>query len=213
MKRLNNKGVTLIEILVGMAIGSIVLLAAFTIFNYTSSSYSSTSKKITAQEEAEYASNFIYELLVESTDVRVTHATVGSGLGSARCKVLVVTSNEYKVDDSTGKNTAYRKYNFVVFNEDTNKLYFTSGLSNEEYSTAIVENYTNSINDDTKLLAEHVSAFDAEAGNVLEGESVNYSLSVSDGSSNFSVSNDVYSRNTEVKEATEEPTEEPTTEP
>ena len=184
MKKLDNKGISLIEILVGMAIGSVVLIAAFSIFNYTSSSYSSTSKKITAQEEAEYASNFIYELLIESTDARVTHASVGSGLGGTRCKVLVVTSNEYKVDESTGKNTAYKKFNFVVYNEDNQKLYFTI-----------------------------VSQFDASAGNVLEGEAVNYSLSVNDGSSNFSVSNDVYSRNTEVKEATEEPTEEPTTEP
>lgn len=213
MKKLDNKGISLIEILVGMAIGSVVLIAAFSIFNYTSSSYSSTSKKITAQEEAEYASNFIYELLIESTDARVTHASVGSGLGGTRCKVLVVTSNEYKVDESTGKNTAYKKFNFVVYNEDNQKLYFTSALSNEEFSTSLVESYTSGINDDTKLLAEHVSQFDASAGNVLEGEAVNYSLSVNDGSSNFSVSNDVYSRNTEVKEATEEPTEEPTTEP
>lgn len=213
MKKLDNRGISLIEILVGMAIGSIILIAAFTIFNYTSSSYSSTSKKITAQEEAEYASNFIYELLVESTDVRITHASVGSGLGSARCKVLVVTSNEYKVDDSTGKNTAYKKFNFVVYNEDTQKLYFTSALNNEEFSNILVETYTSGINDDTKLLAEHVSSFDASAGNVLEGEAVEYSLSVSDGSGDFAVNNEVYSRNTEVKEATEEPTEEPTTAP
>lgn len=212
MKKINDKGFSLIEILVSLAIASIVLIGIFTIFNYTTKSYTTTKNKMTAQEEAEYASNYVYEILLEATDAKFTKSEIGSGLGGGRCDTFVVLTNEYQNDVNTGKLVAMEKKNFIVYDSDSKKMYFTSLVTNDTLTDDMISAQTKTINDDTKLLAENVSKFEVERiGKVLEGDPIKYTISISDGKEDFTVNNEACSRNSVAK--TPAPSEEPTQKP
>lgn len=213
MKKVDNKGFSLLEVLIAIAIASIILTAIFSVFNYTTKSYSTTRKNINIQEEAQYASNFIYEILIESEDVKSSSTISSASLGSKTCSVFTVVTNVYEKDVNTGKNTAKKKHNFFVYIGDSKKMYYSSVLSENELTNEWIAQNVRDITDDSKLLAENVASCVFKEGKVLEGEPVEYSLQFQDDSSTYTVKNKAYSRNSKIKEPTAEPTTGPTTVP
>lgn len=209
MNRLNDKGFSLIEILLSIAIAGILLVAIYGLFNSTTYSYNSTSSNVNIQQEAETTSNFIYELLIEATDVQVMNVPYKGNT----CKLAVIFNNIYK-ENTGGSGTsatydAVEKRNFILYDKASSKLYYisdTTAILEDDFTSTYISTILSKINDDTKLLAENVTGFTMTPAKLAPNTPMEYSISFNDGTASFSVGNTVYTRNTI---ATQTPTEEP----
>lgn len=106
MKR-TNKGYSLVELLLTMAIFSIVMIAIVNIMSNASKSYKKGLMEVKVQEEAQIATNQIGDLLVDASSV-VTSNNVLDGDGN-------VTSVTYSFNDSESKP--------VTLSLEDNKIY------------------------------------------------------------------------------------------
>ncbi len=213
MKKMNNDGFSLIEILVSLAIAAVVLVGTYTLMNSSAKSYRQSSSDIDVQAESETTSNFIYELLLEAQDVRVTDAVAGS---AGSCKTLVVLNNKYVKDASTGKQNAQPQYNFIVFDENNEKLYFkkVSALDADgkliPYSIDVVNSNIADVVDDTKLLAEHVKTFNVSPSRLKAQTPISYEIVIDDGTASpYKSTNSVITRNYIEDESAATPTPAP----
>ena len=188
--RVNNKGFSLIEILVSLAIGSIIIVSAYTLLNFSSTSYRHTNYNIKTQQEAEVTSNFIYELLLEATDVVVTNATV-----SGNSYKTVVICNNYYIE-SGGKYIPMTRHNFIVYNHDTDKMYYTKiDSATEDLLPAYINSSVSGILDDKNLLAEGVQAFSMTPDKLQSNVAMDYSITIKMNKSQYTCSNSVMTRN------------------
>lgn len=213
MNKMNNDGFSLIEILVSLAIAAVVLVGTYTLMNSSAKSYRQSSSDIDVQAESETTSNFIYELLLEAQDVRVTDAVAGS---TGSCKTLVVLNNKYVKDASTGKQNAQPQYNFIVFDDNNEKLYFkkVSALDADgkliPYSIDVVNSNIADVVDDTKLLAEHVKTFNVSPSRLKAQTPISYEIVIDDGTASpYKSTNSVITRNYIEDESAATPTPAP----
>ncbi len=82
-----NKGYSLVELLVALAIFSLVMVGIVTIMRSTSASYKSGIEEATVQEEVQIASNQISDILIDARDI-------------------ITTSNPYKFKDANSDTIA-----------------------------------------------------------------------------------------------------------
>ena len=199
----NNKGFSLVEILVSLAIGSIIIVSAYTLLNFSSTSYRHTNYNIKTQQEAEVTSNFIYELLLEATDVLVTNASVDGG----SYKTVGICNNYYI--ESSGKYIPMVRHNFIVYNNDTDKMYYMKiDSATEDLTQTYIEGSVSGIFDDKNLLAEGVEAFSMTPDKLKANEAMNYSVTIKMNKSQYTCKNSVITRNS-ISTPTPAPTPDP----
>ena len=191
MKKINNKGFSLIEILVSLAIAGIVAVALSTLLNSSANSFNTSSDDIETQQEAEITSNFIYELLLEATDVKVM--TVNSS-GKSLYTVVICNNKYEKIAE--GNHQAVPMHNFICYDADEQKMYYTNCVDGgDEINSTYVSTCVSGICKNTKLLAENVTSFSMTPSSLKAGEPMKYYITVAKQNARFKCSNTVETRN------------------
>lgn len=108
-KKLNNKGYTLVELIVAMLIGAIVMLAAAGFVSLGSNLFRNGTSDVNLSVESETALNFVSDLLRESKDY-IYYPSIEAQTG--RYKALVVNTSDSGID----------YVNVIVFNESESLL-------------------------------------------------------------------------------------------
>lgn len=185
MKR-NNKGYTLVELMITIAIFGIVMIGIAMIMRTTSVSYVNGSNEVAMQTEVQIVANQIEELLVDIGNkttvnpdgtVNTLNASIGEGTKEGYVEY-------YIYDEATGT-----RYN-IVHKDDTDELWF--------YKTTI----TGSNPDLTgySLMAEYVSTFDIDGFSQTDGDTdrdnkVTIEIAMNKDGYTYEVTRDVFFRN------------------
>lgn len=131
----DNRGVTLIELLIAMMIAAIVLSMILLFIKGVSKSFQKTSDEVNLQMEAQTTMNLISNILMEAQDIEVSPVSA----------VPDPVTGEVRYTLSCGSNEYYT----IIFNTTEGKLYLIKTSSPEEGRTA-----TYSLQD--HFLADHI---------------------------------------------------------
>ena len=145
---------SLVEIIITIAIASIVILALLAVLGYGMRSMSNTQAKVDLQNEARDAMNHITSYVMES-------ATNVYAVPSSKALVVYKTKIGYDDQEDTSQSHQY------TYRQDGNSLYFGK---DEAIATLPL--------DKEHLLAEHVVDFECELINPTTGSDEHYILNV-----------------------------------
>lgn len=176
--RLKNKGYTLVELLLSIAVFSIVMVGIASIMSSTLKAYSNANIDVSVQEDCQIAANQIEELLCDAKTISAYDATYGWRFndganksiiydGSKVCLRVYVGAgyNEYTIadhvtdfsldnwkDSSDVTSSTEKAYNQVVVNMTMNNNGTTYSLKRNIYFRNDTEN--NSFHDINNLMGE-----------------------------------------------------------
>lgn len=202
MIRKNQKGFTLVELIIAVAILAIVTLAVCGFIVVGSKSYTSANTDIMLQQEAQLALNQISDVIIDTTDSITYSISTDSGMqnvlkdseygGEAIDKCLaVVNSND---TSSNNDNPSYWFY----WNKDDEKIYFNevpvdSGMDSGDIQAAF-DSLSNDPNNQP-VLAEHVTDLSIDLSQFEENRVVMISMTLKNGNREYFTSNNVTVRN------------------
>ncbi len=185
MKR-NNKGYTLVELMVTIAIFGIVMIGIAMIMRTTSVSYVNGSNEVAMQTEVQIVANQIEELLVDIGNKTVVDAdgtvtTLNASIGAGTVSGYV----QYYIDD-LATNTRYN----IVHKDDTDELWFCK--TSLTASTPDLSDYS--------LMAEYVSTFNIDGFSTVDGDTdrdnkVTIEIAMNKDGYTYEVTRDVFFRN------------------
>lgn len=124
MKRLDNKGVSLIELILAIAISFIVIAAIISFMSVGTKSYNYAEDEINIQTEGQILMNQISDMIITSNNVKVTGNTV----------------NIYYIDSSYSK-----KRKEIIYDNATMKIYLRIINTLSEETTATGELLANHV--------------------------------------------------------------------
>lgn len=155
MKKLNNKGITLVEMLVALSITSIVMVAIFTFISVGTSNFNSSKKEVAVQTEAQTVMNQLSDLIIDADRGVLVYGSYGTTYD----KALVIYNKD--------------KIHMIFYHAGNKKLYYAKSdriASSFIGTIAEIQDYVNSNNviDDKYLMAQYVSSFEAEE-NIYDG--------------------------------------------
>lgn len=154
VKKLNNHGFSLVEILIAMAILGVVSLTIYSFMMQGSRFYGKQYADADIQSEAQLVANTISDLIVDcevniSYDNSISNSInpdVSSNVIYAQGKALEISNRDYQ---------------FIIFHNDTNLFYLERRPSPSDPS--VYEAYDI---DNAELLAENITAFDVDLSRV-----------------------------------------------
>lgn len=147
MKR-NNKGYSLVELIVTMAIFSIVMLAIIMIMRTTVSSYKEGLFEASMQEEAQIVANQVADALVDCTAYTSSGATAGG--------------MEYKF---SGIEVIPGSYESIELSSLGNKLYYNSHVLSDQLATDGFHIYGLNTRDDTSAVYDNIATVEIKIEN------------------------------------------------
>lgn len=206
MMRKNQKGFTLVELIIAVAILAIVTLAVCGFIVVGSRSYTSANTDIMLQQEAQLALNQISDVIIDTTDsISYNVGVQGEELqpvlkdseyaGEATDKSLVVVNR--KDDTSNNDNASYWFY----WSKDYEKIFFgeIEGIDAATTDAEIQNRFDNALDsldpDSAAVLAEHVTNLSIDISQFEENRVVMISMSLENGNRTYSTSNNVTVRN------------------
>lgn len=200
MMRKNQKGFTLIELIIAVAILAIVTLAVCGFIVVGSRSYTSANTDIMLQQEAQLALNQISDVIIDTTDSISYSVGTEAGMqnvlkdseygGEATDKCLVVVNRNDT--DSNNNNPSYWFY----WNKDEETIYFNevpgvnSTMSADEIQAGFVD-----ADNGKAVLAEHVTDLSIDISQFEENRVVMVGMTLQNGNREYSTSNNVTVRN------------------
>lgn len=161
--QLDNRGLTLVELIVSLAISSLVILGAYTLVMIGTQSYQRTNTVTNVQQEVTFASNMVGEAIISGNSAASVIWKVPDGLGGLD-EVL------YLGYDAGATSSAEQKRVFH-YDDSENKLYvYASEGDIADTSDLLV--YINKSDDEKKehLVSKYIESFDLES--VCETEDV-----------------------------------------
>lgn len=164
---IDNKGMSLVELIISMAVTAIILSIIIMIISVASNSFRRTSNEVNLQMEAQIAINQLSTLIMEASDIENSTNPVPVG-----CVAKYIICN-----DGIGAN-----YYSVVF--INNKLYLASKTTRDAVDAVVPTDADN-------LLAEYVSGFAIALPNKTATIDISFTL----GKETYSVSKKVKLRN------------------
>lgn len=170
--KINNKGMTLMELIIALAISMIVLSMIAVFINVASKSFNKTNNDVKLQMEAQVAINQLSNLAMEAKEIKPL-----LGVSEPNCGYCIVGYND---------SNTYA----VIYTSDNQKLYLIK--TNQENILNI--NYS----DDNDLLAEYVSGIQmTQADSNKKTEIITLSLAVGMGNNRhtYTVSRKIKLRN------------------
>ena len=200
MMRKNQKGFTLVELIIAVAILAIVTLAVCGFIVVGSRSYTSANTDILLQQEAQLALNQISDVIIDTTDSITYSVGTGSSLqnvlkdseygGEATDKCLVVINRTDAT--SNNDNPSYWFY----WQKDLETIYFNE-LPAVNPSMSYDEIQAELVNADSgrAILAEHVTDLNIDISQFEENRVVMISMTLKNGNREYSTSNNVTVRN------------------
>ncbi|MDE6847419.1 MAG: prepilin-type N-terminal cleavage/methylation domain-containing protein [Lachnospiraceae bacterium] len=187
--RKNQKGFTLVELIIAVAILAIVTLAVCGFIVVGSRSYTSANTDIMLQQEAQLALNQISDVIIDTTD----SINYGNGTdlvlkdsefsGEPDQKILVVVNKK----DGNNDNDSYR----FEWSKDTETIYFNTS------DTVIDDANPEPVFDDANraILAQHVRELHIDISQFEENRVVMISMTFENGNREYTTSNNVTVRN------------------
>lgn len=201
--RKNQKGFTLVELIIAVAILAIVTLAVCGFIVVGSRSYTSANTDIMLQQDAQLALNQISDVIIDTTDSISYGVRAGVGDmqlvlkdsefgGEATEKCLaVINKNEA---GSTNDNISYWFY----WSKDDETIYFNKVEAySSTMSTSEIKSAFEDAADQTKvsILAQHVTDFSVDLTQFEANRVVMLSVTFENGNRVYSTSNNVTVRN------------------
>lgn len=187
--RKNQKGFTLVELIIAIAILAIVTLAVCGFIVVGSRSYTSANTDIMLQQEAQLALNQISDVIIDTTD------SISYGNGTE----LVLKDSEFSsepdekilvVVNKKGSNNDNDSYRFE-WSKDSETIYFNTS------DTVIDDTNPKPVFDDTNraILAQHVKELHIDISQFEENRVVMISMTFRNGNKEYTTSNNVTVRN------------------
>lgn len=172
VKKLNNKGFTLVELIIVMAIMGLVGLAVAGFIGTSSSQYKSATKEVDLQYEAQIFMNQLGDMVQSAT--KVTSFTYSATAGDV--EVFEVTKTIEKEDPEASGNTITETHVYkLTLNLDKNKVYMQKDSGSKE------------------LMAEYVSGFKATIDK--DKNSVNFDVDFKNDNKTYNVTQNFTMRN------------------
>ena len=187
--RKNQKGFTLVELIIAIAILAVVSLAICGFIVVGSKGYTAANTDIMLQQEAQLALNQISDVIIDTTD----SISYGDGTnlvlkdsefsGEPSEKILVVVNKK----DSNNDNDSYR----FEWSKDDQIIYFNTS------DTVIDDANPAPVFDDSKkaILAQHVREMHIDISQFEENRVVMVSMTFEKGNKEYTTSNNVTVRN------------------
>lgn len=199
MMRKNQKGFTLVELIIAIAILAIVTLAVCGFIVVGSKSYTSANTDILLQQEAQLALNQISDVIIDTTDSISYSVGTSSSLqnvlkdseygGEATDKCLVVVNR-----NDTSSNNDNPSYWFY-WNKDEEKIHFSEVNVDSTMSADVIQAGFNSAASTKAVLAEHVTDLNIDISQFEENRVVMISMTLKNGNREYYTSNNVTVRN------------------
>lgn len=198
--KLNNKGFSLVEVLVAVAVSTIVFGAITALIVFASNSSRQTNARVALQNEAKDAVNHMEAYIIEAQS-----ATWDS---TANALVLIKDSEDAKevetgnhTLDTVGPkvkvfNTAKKTFTYW-YDKTAKKLFFGECRTTASDQTNTVDLTASLPTDDMYLLADNVEDFSLsiEKNKVSDKYTVNFHVQFKDNISEYSLDKCVYLRN------------------
>ncbi len=131
----NNKGYTLVELIVSIAIFSVVSVAIFSIMSSSLSAYKRSMFEVDVQENAQIVGNQLEELLCDAKELK---GITSDGVNTSSCS-FVSEGKDYEITYSG--NTI--KVNNVAIASDVNKFYISGWKSGDDNKIAVDLSFNN----------------------------------------------------------------------
>ena len=150
MKRLNNAGLSLVELLIAMAISSIVIVSLAFILTSTTRQYDYVENDTTLQSEAQIIMNHISDKALEGNNV------------SYDASKQLLTVYHTNLPDTPGGSAAFGRRELIWYKQDINKMYLFIADTETELTAAetVINNNMNPVFDN--LMGEYVTEFTCE---------------------------------------------------
>lgn len=200
--RKNQKGFTLVELIIAVAILAIVTAAVCGFIVVGSRSYASSNTDIMLQQDAQLALNQMSDVIIDTTDsISYGLSTSGSSdmqlvlkdsefAGEATEKCLIVVNRHE--DESNNDNPSYWFY----WSKDDEIIYFNEVAAHSSTMTPDeIEHEFQNADTDKAILAQHVTDFSIDISQFEANRVVMISMTFENGNRTYSTSNNVTVRN------------------
>ena len=205
--RKNQKGFTLVELIIAVAILAVVTLAVCGFIVVGSRSYTSANTDIMLQQDAQLALNQMSDVIIDTTESITYSGLVGSSMqtvlkdsefsGEATDKCLAVVNKKPETDD-LNQNPSYWFY----YSKDDETIYFNEVDLYDGIADPVAGPTESEIKDKfdaastgKAVLAEHVTEFSVDVSQFEQNRVVMLSLTFENGNRMYTTSNNVTVRN------------------
>lgn len=200
----NNKGFSLLELVVAMCILTIVGLMLLNIIRFGMNSYSRTSRSINVQNEAQLAMDQIQEILIDATNgVSITDSVPDGDLFGALNDETIEKKDLEKIyafdveKDAAGNNVNVCME--IAWDKSNKEIRYSETVYRQETLTKRWEvdvAATNARGVKNNLLAEHVEAFSVDLTKIHTHHTVNVALEFKVSEREFKSKKEIKLRNT-----------------
>ena len=205
--RKNQKGFTLVELIIAVAILAVVTLAVCGFIVVGSRSYTSANTDIMLQQDAQLALNQMSDVIIDTTESISYSGLVGGSMqtvlkdsefsGEATDKCLAVVNKKPETDD-LNQNPSYWFYyskadETIYFNEVD--LYDGIADSDAGPTESEIKDKFDAASTDKAVLVEHVTDFSVDVSQFEQNRVVMLALTFENGNRMYSTSNNVTVRN------------------
>lgn len=182
MKRIeqDNKGLTLVELLVSMTVLSIVSLAIFSFMVFASKTYNKANGETNLQSEAQMTINRMENLIVSATN----------GVGADPTEPEDAAKKLY-VYNHAAKEDGTVEYRIISIYQENNKLmykYDTYGL--DEFGSKVI-----TPGSAPAVISDYIEDFSVNLTKLLSNQEVTVNLKMKNGQKTYETSNTFYMRN------------------
>lgn len=205
--RKNQKGFTLVELIIAVAILAVVTLAVCGFIVVGSRSYTSANTDIMLQQDAQLALNQMSDVIIDTTESISYSGLVGGSMqtvlkdsefsGEATDKCLAVVNKKPETDD-LNQNPSYWFY----YSKADETIYFNEvdlydGIADPAAgpTESEIKDKFDAASTDKAVLAEHVTEFSVDVSQFEQNRVVMLALTFENGNRMYSTSNNVTVRN------------------
>ena len=200
--RKNQKGFTLVELIIAVAILAVVTVAVCGFIMVGSRSYTSANTDIMLQQDAQLALNQMSDVIIDTTESISYSGLVNGSMqtvlkdsefsGEPTDKCLAVVNKIPETDD-LNQNPSYWFY----FSKDDATIYYNEidDIDSTTMTPDEIKDKFDAAADDKAVLAEHVAEFSVDVSQFEQNRVVMLSLTFENGDRVYSTSNNVTVRN------------------
>ena len=177
----NNKGITLIELIIAMAVTTIVIGMTVMIISAGSHNYRLAQNEINLQSQSQASVNQIEDLVIEASWLEKKTNVLNAGTTDVSSEVTA-----YIIYSGSGISA-------LVYDRTRQMLFYLDGLSVTQVSSLTTASYTKEAN----LMASYVSEFtiDSDSSNLLTNQETRVQITFQKDTSELKVDKTIAFRN------------------